>query len=109
MPQLVEIELSGFLSDLAPRAIRNGVPAPLGYHVDALLDRVREHLHEYWPITPNDLLAAIVFDANPDIEELGRMIVSYKRAKVWEVRTRLGEPTEHSGTWPVPIRGRGER
>jgi hypothetical protein len=109
MPQPAPVPLDAFLSDLEPRTIKKGVSAPLGYHVDALLKVVHDQVHEFWPISPADLVEAIIFDAKPDAEELRRIILSYKSAHVWEVRTRLGEQTPQAGTWKVPIRAQGER
>lgn len=109
MPQPVTIALDEFLSDLEPRTIKKGVSAPIGYHVDALLKVVHDEVHEYWPIAPADLVSALLFAAKPDAGSLRQAIQSYKSAKVWEVRVRLGEQTAEDGTWSVPIRAQGER
>jgi hypothetical protein len=109
MPQHVPVGLADFLSDLEPRAIKRGVSAPIGYHVDALLKIVHDQIHDYWPLSPSHLVSAIVYSTKPDARELRQMIESYKLAKAWEVRSRLGQRTARTGTWKVPIRAQGER
>lgn len=109
MPQTVTVDLEAFVWDLEPRAIKKGVPAPVGYHVDQLLDFIREELADLWPVRPAELLAALALAAEPDPEQLRHVIALYKTIRAWEIRDRLGQATAQTGTWDVELRSRGER
>jgi hypothetical protein len=109
MTQTLPVDLEAFVWDLEPRAIKKGVPAPVGYHVDCLLEFIRRELPDLWPVRPAELVAALALAAEPDADQLRHAIALYKGIRAWEVRHRLGEATERHGTWDVVIRSRGER
>jgi hypothetical protein len=105
-PKRVQVELSDFLSDLEPVAIKNLVSAPIGYRADRLIEAIPRR---YGYVSHGELVSALLHHATPDGDELASLIEVYRDERVFHTRKGLGEPTPESGPWEIEIRGAGQR
>lgn len=108
-PKRVEVELSDFLSDLEPVAMKGLVSAPIAYRADQLIGVLREGARRYGPIGPAELVSALLHGTPPDRGALATMIEEYREARVWETRHALGEKTPNQGSWEIVLRAPGQR
>jgi hypothetical protein len=74
-------------------------PVPINHRLDELVDLAR---HAGYDLNRNELLAALVFAMPPDGQKLGRLVVSYQRAKA-------GDAVLAPGPIPVLQRKPGRR
>lgn len=108
-PQLVEVELSDLLRDLQPRALKGLVSVPIGYRADRLIESATAALPLLGAVSHGDLVSALLHAAVPDGAAVAQLIGDYRNARVWQTRQSLGDRTPESGSWPVPVRTRGQR
>jgi hypothetical protein len=103
-----EVELSEFLSDQEPQALKGLVSAPIAYRIERLI-AVLKDARQLGPVSPSELVSALLHDQRPDLRDLNKKVVAYREAHVWETRERLGEITKGEGKWRIRLRGPGEK
>ncbi|MHB8468165.1 MAG: hypothetical protein ACYDCH_00170 [Gaiellaceae bacterium] len=104
----VTVELSEYLSDQAPEALKGLLSAPISARIDRLLLALRG-ARDLGYVGPAELISALVHAQHPDLDELAERVRVYRNARVWETRESMGELTSESGKWRIRLRGPGER
>src|SRR5438876_11676641 len=105
-PRRVLVELSDFLSDLEPLAMKGLASAPIACRADRVIEAIPR---TYGTVTQGELVSALLHATSPDSGALATIIESYRLDRVYETRISLGEPTERSGAWVIEIRAPGQR
>src|SRR5438093_1515429 len=105
-PKRIQVELSDFLSELEPVAIKGLVSAPIAYRADRLLEAIPRR---YGTVTHAELVSALLHHTEPDRAALAAIIEVYREDRVYQTRTGLGEATAERGIWEIELRGVGQR
>jgi hypothetical protein len=105
-PKRVEVELSDFLTDLDPVAMKGLASAAIAYRADRLIETIPRR---YGYVTHGELVSAILHGTPPNEATLAEMIETYREDRVFHTRRALGELSPDRGLWEIEIRGSGGR
>ena len=81
----IRVELSEYLSDLEPKALKGLVSAPIAYRIDRLLDVLKD-ARPLGAVTPAELVSALLHATPPDLDDLRMKVEAYRNARVWQTR-----------------------
>lgn len=101
-PRRVTVELSDFLADLAPVAMKNQLSAAIAWRADRLIEALPR---KYGHVGYAELVSALIHATDRDSATLAAMIEDYREDRVWQ--TRLGHSGDHSGPWEIELRSQG--
>ena len=105
-PKRVEVELSDYLTDLPPVAMKKLLSAPIAYRADRLIEAIPRR---YGSVSFGELVSALLHGTEPNGAALATLIEDYREDRVYATRLSLGERTARSGSWTVELRGSGQR
>lgn len=103
----VTVELSEYLADQQPEALKGLLSAPIAYRLNRLIN-VAKTERVLGDVGPNEMISALLHATKPDAPALREVVEQYRNASVWETREALGEPTKREGGWRIRLRGPGE-
>jgi hypothetical protein len=105
-PKRVTVELSDFLRDLDPVAIKGLVSAPIAWRASRLIEALPR---KYGDVGYGELISLLIHATDPDSTVLAAMIEDYREDQVWETRRSVSDDTEKAGPWQIELRGPGRR
>lgn len=103
-PRRVTVELSEFLADLDPVAMKGQLSAAIAWRADQLIAALPR---KYGQVGYAELVSALIHGAEPDKPALAALIEDYREDRVWQTRQAFGRFAEQTGPWDIELRSHG--
>ena len=99
------VELSEYVADLSPTALKEVAPPPIARRVEDMLDVLHARARRLKDVAAAELVCALIHTTDKDdVDALARRVETYREAQVWQTLGTKAKRGEHTFLLPGPGR-----
>src|SRR5438093_2087163 len=101
----VKVNLSDYVSEMDPVALKELAPTPVARRVEDMLDLLHAQARRLKEVTPSELVCALIHTTDKtNAADLAARVEQYREAQVWQTLETTKQTGSHTFTLPGPGR-----